>query len=150
MTADSTISATRIIQATPQAIWAALTTPDQVAVWWGPAGFTSTIQKMDVRPGGTWDFILHGPDGTDYPNSLTYDVVEPDQRLSYIHHEVTEWGLAAWSAEVVIEDLGGSSRVTLTNRFATDEEKAKHVNNMGAVEGANQTLERLAALIESK
>jgi uncharacterized protein YndB with AHSA1/START domain len=145
---ESSISVDRVIKAKPEDIWEALTKPDQVSVWWGPTGFKSTISKMDVKPGGSWDFIMHGPDGTDYPNSLTYEDVEENKRLSYVHHENKEYGLAAWKAEVTIEDLGDKCKVTLTNVFANEEEKAKHVNMMGAVQGANQTLERLAEQVE--
>lgn len=35
---------------------------------------------MDVKPGGTWNFIMHGPDGIDYPNRIEYiEVVEPEK-----------------------------------------------------------------------
>jgi uncharacterized protein YndB with AHSA1/START domain len=146
---SKSISVSRIVNAKPEDIWEGLTQPEQVATWWGPSGFKSTITKMDVKSGGSWDFIMHGPDGTDYPNSLTYEVVEENKRLSYAHHENKEYGLAAWKAEVTIEDLGDTSKVTLTNIFANEEEKAKHVNMMGAVQGANQTLERLAEQVES-
>jgi uncharacterized protein YndB with AHSA1/START domain len=104
---------------------------------------------MEVSPGGSWEFVLHGADGTDYPNSLTYEEVVPNRKLSYMHHESTEFGLAAWHAEVTLEDLGGKTKVTLTNRFANEAEKAKHIEQMGAVKGAEQTLERLAAAVEA-
>jgi hypothetical protein len=66
-----------------------------------------------------------------------------------MHHESMEFGLAAWHAELTIEDLGNQVKVTLTNRFANEEEKAKHVNNMRAVEGSSRTLERLANFVEN-
>ena len=46
--------------------------PDHVAQWFGPDGFTTTVQEMDVRPGGVWRFIMHGPDGIDYDNRVDY------------------------------------------------------------------------------
>ncbi len=44
-------------------VWEAWTDPKQVALWWGPNGFSTTIEQMDVRPGGVWKQVLHGPDG---------------------------------------------------------------------------------------
>ncbi|EMO29454.1 toxin-antitoxin system, toxin component domain protein [Leptospira interrogans serovar Bataviae str. HAI135] len=48
------------------------TEPEHVIHWWGPKGFTNTFETMDVRPGGIWKFIMHGPDGTDYPNLIVF------------------------------------------------------------------------------
>ena len=51
----------------------------------GPAWLHTTIDEMDVRPGGIWRFIMHGPDGTDYHNKVVFvEVVKPD-RLAYNH-----------------------------------------------------------------
>ena len=55
----------RVIDAPQDLIFRAFTEPDHVKHWWGPNGFTNTIHEMDVRPGGIWRFIMHGPDGTD-------------------------------------------------------------------------------------
>ena len=56
------------------------TDPEHVAKWWGPTGFTNTIYEMDVRPGGVWRFVMHGPDGIDYQNKIVYiEVVKPER-----------------------------------------------------------------------
>ena len=57
--------------------------------WWGPRGFTSTTHKMDVRPGGTWRFVMHGPDGTDYDNEILYVEISPNDKLVYDHVSVS-------------------------------------------------------------
>jgi uncharacterized protein YndB with AHSA1/START domain len=61
------------------------------AVWWGPNGFTTTTHAHDLRPGGQWDYTMHGPDGTDYPNENVFaDIVAPRrivlEHLSATHH----------------------------------------------------------------
>ena len=53
--------------------------------WWGPRGFRNTIQEMDVRPGGHWRFVMHGPDGRDYPNHVVYVEVKRPERLVFKH-----------------------------------------------------------------
>src|SRR4051794_34340238 len=65
---DREIVATRIFEAPRELVFTMWTDREHVAKWWGPRGFTNTIHEMDVRPGGTWRFVMHGPDGTDYPN----------------------------------------------------------------------------------
>ena len=54
--------------------------PKHVVQWWGPNGFTTTIQEMDFRRGGVWTLVMHGPDGTDYPNYSTFqEIVYPER-----------------------------------------------------------------------
>ncbi|MEJ1972833.1 MAG: SRPBCC family protein [Lacunisphaera sp.] len=76
---------TRVLAAPRELVWAAWTDPEQVVLWWGPKGFTNTTHAMDVRPGGIWRFTMHGPDGTDWPNLITYHVVQAPARLEYDH-----------------------------------------------------------------
>src|SRR5436190_19477576 len=60
---------TRLLNAPIELVWEVWTNPEHIAQWWGPNGFTNTITKMDVQPGGEWDLVMHGPDGTDYKNN---------------------------------------------------------------------------------
>src|SRR5687767_1696822 len=70
----------RLINAPRELVWEAWTNPDHIKHWWGPAGFTNSITKMDVQPGGEWEFIMHGPDGTDYKNKHIYrEIVRPEK-----------------------------------------------------------------------
>ncbi|MGE3623425.1 MAG: SRPBCC family protein [Bdellovibrionales bacterium] len=75
----------RMYDAPVQAVWDAWVDPAQTAQWWGPRGFTLTTHSKDLRPGGTWIYTMHGPDGTDYPNKTQYLEVEPGARLVYDH-----------------------------------------------------------------
>jgi uncharacterized protein YndB with AHSA1/START domain len=61
-------------------VWTAFSDPVALATWWGPNGFTNTFQECDFRPGGTWKFTMHGPDGAAYPMDHTFnDVVRPER-----------------------------------------------------------------------
>ena len=71
--AEREISITRLFDAPRELVFEAWTDPEQVVQWWGPHGFTTTIHEMDVRPGGVWRFIMHGPDGTDYDNRVVFE-----------------------------------------------------------------------------
>ena len=66
-------------------MWDAWTDPEQVAQWWGPRGFTLTTHSKDLRTGGHWNYTMHGPDGTDYPNTTKYLEVEKHAKLVYDH-----------------------------------------------------------------
>lgn len=73
----------RKIAAPPSTLFAAFEESARLAVWWGPAGFTSTFNTYEFKPGGRWSFIMHGPDGKNYPNEqlldrLTAEVLRTD------------------------------------------------------------------------
>jgi len=77
-TTDREIISNRVLNATQEKAFEAFRNPDLLARWWGPAGFTNTFHSFDFQPGGTWEFIMHGPDGTNYPNTNVFvEIVEP-------------------------------------------------------------------------
>ena len=77
----ASIVTTRVFDAPRDLVWAAWTDPAHLAQWWGPDGFTTTTSAYDLRPGGTWRFMMHGPDGSDYPNRITFDEIVRPERL---------------------------------------------------------------------
>jgi hypothetical protein len=80
---DREIVFTRVFDAPRRMVWEAWTDPKQLVLWWGPRGFTTTIDEMDLRAGGVWKLVMHGPDGTDYPNKNIFTEVVPYERLRY-------------------------------------------------------------------
>ncbi|MCC6302535.1 MAG: SRPBCC family protein [Gammaproteobacteria bacterium] len=145
---DREIVITRVIDAPRELVWRAMTDPAQVAHWWGPNGFTTTIEKMDFRVGGVWKHVMHGPDGTDYPNSSVFrEIVEPE-RVVYSHGGGKEGGPGAhFVASWTFEALGDKTRLTLRMVFDTPAERDLVIAQYDAVEGGRQTLGRLAAYL---
>ena len=140
---DREMVATRIFAATRELVFKMWTEPEHIAKWWGPNGFTNTIHEMDVRPGGAWRFIMHGPDGTDYPNEIIYDDVVPPERLVYTH--TSPW----FQMTVLFVDLGGKTRIDARMRFESGQIRDTVVEKFGAMEGLTQTLERLGEHLEA-
>jgi uncharacterized protein YndB with AHSA1/START domain len=93
---------------------------------------------MDVRPGGVWRFIMHGPDGTDYKNEIEYIEIVRPERLVYLHVSTPKFHVT-----VSFEDQNGKTKVTMRMLFDTATQRDKVVETFGAVEGAKQTFERL-------
>lgn len=146
-TADREIVGSRVFNAPRELVWKAFTDPRHVAQWWGPNGFTNTIETMEVRPGGIWRFVMHGPDGVDYPNLITFiEVVEP-AHLLYDHGDDAD--PAQFRVTATFEDLGGKTRLTMHSVFPTAEERDRVVAEHGASEGLQQTLGRLEAYLPS-
>jgi uncharacterized protein YndB with AHSA1/START domain len=75
----------RDIPATPSQIFAAIAAPERLAKWWGPAGFTNTFELCEFKPGGRWIFVMHGPDGTNYPNENVFVEIEENSKVVIDH-----------------------------------------------------------------
>jgi uncharacterized protein YndB with AHSA1/START domain len=79
------IIGSRLLNAPRQLVFSAFTDPKHLAQWWGPDGFTTTTHSFEFRPGGVWHFVMHGPDGRDYQNRITYEEIIRPERLVYRH-----------------------------------------------------------------
>lgn len=146
--ADREIVIARVLDAPRERVWKAWTQPEHVAQWWGPDGFTTTIGTMDFRVGGVWKLVMHGPDGTDYPNSSVFREIVVPERIVYTHGGAREGGPAAnFTATWTFEDLGDQTRLTVRMRFDTKDARDLVAREYGAVEGGRQTLARLAAYL---
>jgi uncharacterized protein YndB with AHSA1/START domain len=140
--ADRELVLTRLIKAPRALVFEAWTDPDRVAQWWGPRGFTTTTFRMDFQVGGVWRFIMHGPDGVDYPNRIVYTEIVRPERIGYDHGDDVEGAGAGFKVVVTFEDQGGQTALTL--RMICDSvEQLEGMKKFGAVEGGTQTLDRL-------
>src|SRR5277367_6192543 len=79
------IIAIREFDAPRELVFSMWTDPKHLAQWWGPNGFTTTTSSFDMRPGGVWRFVMHGPDGRDSQTRITYQDIVPPQRIVYRH-----------------------------------------------------------------
>jgi uncharacterized protein YndB with AHSA1/START domain len=143
-TADREILLTRTYDAPRALVYEAWTDPRHVAQWWGPNGFTTTIQEMDVRPGGVWRLVMHGPDGRDYKNKIIFIEVVKPERLVYRHVPDEGTEPVTHQTTVTFANEGGKTSVTLHMVFETAELRDHVVKTYGAIEGGRQTLGRLA------
>src|SRR5215471_4813473 len=78
---------TRVFNAPLALVWQAWSDPEYVRQWWGPAGFTCPVAKMDFREGGTSLVCMRAPKefgGQDLFNTWTYEQIVPMQRFVYI------------------------------------------------------------------
>jgi uncharacterized protein YndB with AHSA1/START domain len=141
-TADREIVATRVVDAPRERVFEMWTDRQHVAQWWGPNGFTNTIDEMDVRPGGVWRFVMHGPDGIDYKNKIVYVEIVKPERLVYSHV-----GGAQFQATAIFAEQGGKTRLTMRMLFESSTERDRVVKKFGAIEGLSQTLDRLEAYV---
>lgn len=82
-THDCEIVSTRIVNAAREIVFTAWTEPKHLKNWWGPAGFTNTFNEFDLRPGGKWRFIMHGPDKGNYPNECEFIKIDSPALIAW-------------------------------------------------------------------
>lgn len=80
-----TFKTSREIPASPENIFAAISNPERLARWWGPAGFTNTFNKFEFTIGGKWFFVMHGPNGANYENESEFSDIAPSERVVIYH-----------------------------------------------------------------
>lgn len=86
MTVEKNVMRTsRVLPFSPAAIYAAFSSPELLAQWWGPEGFTNTFEVFEFKPGGKWKFVMHGPDGNHYPNESVFAQLEPNSKVVIEH-----------------------------------------------------------------
>lgn len=143
-TADRELVLTRTLNAPRELVFKVWTDPAHIAKWWGPNGFTNTVHEMDVRPGGAWRFMMHGPDGTDWPNKIVYTEVVKNERLVYEHSSDNNDENDPHRFHVIITFEDAGSRTNLTMRTIFPSAAAlEEVKKFGAVEGGKQTIDKL-------
>jgi len=142
---DREILLTRAVDAPRALVWRIWTEPTHVHLWWGPTGFTTTTQEMQVRPGGCWRYTMHGPDGRAYPNLITYLEIEEPSRIVYQHGGEVGLEPVSFKTVVTLEELSPTrTRVTLRSIFPTAKQRDFVVKECGAIEGGKQHLARMA------
>jgi uncharacterized protein YndB with AHSA1/START domain len=130
-------------------VFSAWTDARHLAQWWGPNGFTTTTSSFDFRPGGVWRFVMHGPDGRDYQNRVTFDEIVPPERIVYHHGGGDDVEPVRFTQTVVFEDIGGRTRLTWRSDFPTAAERDRVIKEYGADKGRVECMARLAEFVSA-
>jgi uncharacterized protein YndB with AHSA1/START domain len=100
---------------------------------------------MDVRPGGTWRHTMHGPDGTDYPNSAVFlDVREPEG-IAFLLGGPGEPD--HFFMTVDFADEGGKTGVTIRALFPSAADRERAIREYGAADGLEENMDKLAEYV---
>ena len=145
-TADREIVISRVIGAPRELVFEAFTGVRHLSRWWGPEGFTTTTRSFEFRVGGEWDFVMHGPDGTDYQEWITWREIVAADRIEMVHGESRD-DPNAFESVLTFEPAGEETRIVMRTVFPTKELRDEAVEKYHAIEGAEQTLGNLAAYI---
>ena len=136
-TKDREMRLTRTLNAPVELVWKVITDPKHIAQWWGPDGFTITINKMDVTPGGEWNLVMHGPDGTDYENRIIFKEVVKHKRL-VLEYQTTPKHLTT----VEFEEQDEQTLMKWHMTFESKEQLIQLVRDFKVDKGLEQNVEK--------
>ena len=146
LVADREIVISRVISAPRETVFEAFTDVRHLSRWWGPDGFTTTTRAFGFRVGGEWDFVMQGPDGTDYPEWISWTDIAPPERIALLHGEF-RGDPNAFESVLTFEPDGTATRIEMHTVFPTKEARDEAVEKYHAIEGGQQTLANLAAYV---
>ena len=145
--ADREIVSERIFAAPRERVFAAMTDPELIPEWWGPREYETTVDVMDVRPGGSWRFVHTTPEGEEQHGFRgTYRGISPPERIV----QTFEW--EGMPGHVIVEtatleDIGnGHTKLRTVSLFHTTEERDGMLHS-GMERGMNETHDRLDELL---
>lgn len=143
----------RMFNAPRELVWRAWTEPELIARWWGPRDFNTRVEKLELRAGGQWRYVMVAPDGHEYPVEGTFSEVSP------MNHFVTtsEFGKdfiapagmrlpKGTMLMVTFEDFGMNTRVTLRIIHRSADDRRKH-EDLGVALGWKSSFECLDELL---
>lgn len=127
-----------MIDAPRELVFNAWTDPLHLEQWWGPKGFTNSFQEFDLRSGGNWHFVMHGPDGVDNKNHSVFVEIMKPERIVFDHVSGPKFRVIATFA-----DQGDKTNLTFRMLFTSAAER----DNVAkvAVEANEQNFDRLEA-----
>ena len=145
-TAGREIVISRVIDAPRELVFEAFTEVRHLSQWWGPEGFTTTTRAFEFRVGGDWDFVMHGPDGTDYQEWISWTEIVAPERIAMLHGE-SRGDPNAFESVITFAPDGAATRIEMRTVFPTKELRDEAVEKYHAIEGGEQTLSHLDAYV---
>jgi len=145
-TADREIVISRIIDAPRELVFEAFTDVRHLSRWWGPEGFTTTTKSFEFGAGGVWDFVMHGPDGSDYQEWITWTDIAPPERIAFLHGD-SPHDPNAFESILTFQPDGAVTRIEMRTLFPSAQARDLAIEKSHAIEGGKQTLSKLAAYV---
>ena len=142
MTGKIDIVSERIFPVDVKTLFSAFAEPEKLCDWWGPHGFTNRIEAFDLRPGGEWRITMIASNGTGFDNRSTFEVVEPCERIVFVHHEP----IHIYRMEMTFLTEAKGARLTWRMSFDENEELSMLAKFIAAAN--EQNFDRLQAFLE--
>lgn len=140
---ELTLTIKRLVPAAPPVVFEAFSTPDELARWWGPDGFSVPSLNFNPAVGERYRIQMQPPDGDPFYLTGEFRDVDPPGRLAYTFSwEDPDPDDGETLVELSFRDLGESTEVVLTQSpFNTEARRELHRN------GWTDSLNKLEQLI---
>lgn len=135
---DRELHFSRILNAPVQIVWEVWTNPEEISLWWGPDGFRNTIQKMEIKPGGEWNMIMHAPNGTDFEIKSIFKEIVKHRKIVY--EQLTHF---KYIATIEFESREDKTFISWNMLFESKEKLMEAAKIYGVIEGFKQNTEKL-------
>lgn len=145
---ETEIALTRLFNAPRKLVYEALSQPEHVAQWYGPHGFTMNHCHMDLRPGGTYRYVMRTPDGGDFAMHGEYREIVPGEKIVATEsYEIPGIEDKVSVVTMTLEEANGMTTLTSRIVYACTEDRDGHLHS-GMERGAGQTFDRLEAFLK--
>lgn len=136
---------TRVFDAPRELVYRAWVDPEQIQRWFGPKGFTVTTHAIDLRVGGMWRFDMIAPDGTLYPNRMTFLQMKEPELLVFDHGTDRDDDPNKFRVTVTFDAQSNGKTVVTMRQLHPTKERRDATIAFGAVEIGNTTMDKLEA-----
>ncbi len=138
---------TRVFECPRELIWKAYTDPEMIPKWWGPAKYSTRVDKMDAREGGMWRFVHSDSSGKEYAfHGIYREMSKPERIVSTFVFE------GAPGKEIIdtltLEDLGEGKTLYASRSAYESIKDFEGMISSGMESGMRESLDRLAKLVE--
>jgi uncharacterized protein YndB with AHSA1/START domain len=140
----------RVFDAPRDLVFEAWTDPEGLAQWFGPKGFVTKTQEIDVRVGGRWRFEMRAPNGTCYPNLIEYLEIKKPERLVMDHGTGVDGDPTRFRVTITFDAQSDGKTVVTMRQLHPSQAQRDAGIGFGAVELGYQTLDKLAAKLGVK
>ena len=139
---------TREFDAPRELVFKAITDPKLIPQWWGPSRLSTTVDKMDVQPGGQWRFTHRDDQGNEYAfHGVYHEILAPERIIDTFEFEgLPETGHVALETMKLEELPGGRTRLTTQSIYQSVADRDGTLQS-GMEEGVNDTYNRLSEIL---
>ena len=138
----TTFNTSREIAAPVEQVFAAFN-PERLSRWWGPAGFTNTFKVCEFKNGGRWSFVMHGPDGKNYPNESVFAEIESPEKV--VVQQISE---PKFRLTIILSPSPMGTIISWSQAFESSD-VARHIEHI-VVPANEQNLDRLSVEVLRK
>ncbi len=146
---DHVIEIVRVFDAPRSLVWDCFTKAEHLARWWGPSGFSTRVERLELEVGGRTEYVMTGPDGSEYPVAGTFTEIVPGERFVTTDEFGEDYAPPepgqlpdGMVVTAIFEDVGTRTRLTLRIAHPSVEDRRKH-EDMGVVQGWNSSFDCL-------